>query len=140
MTTFVSKQYGRQMLGAVPDLWPQLCVALLTDAPTVVIGSLQIGGVELDKYGDYGYDRVPIPVYAWADPTGNAPASMLLDEDIVFAVATDPWPEVKWIALMPNDASTDALIATELITPTVVASGRQLRVAAGLLALRHLTL
>lgn len=137
MTVFVSKQYGRQVLGAVPDLWPDLCMALLTDEPEVVAGSVDVSGVELSVTE---YERQPIPVGAWADPTGNAPASMLLDEDVVFPAASGVWPEVKWVALMPDAGSSEALVAAELISPTVVQAGRQLRMAAGLLALRHVTM
>lgn len=140
MTTYVSKQYGRQVLGAVPDLWPDLCVALLTDEPEVEAGSLLVNGVEVDYTTAVNYERADVPSSAWADPAGNAPASMLLDEDVVFPEAGVGWPDVKWIALMPNDSSDEALIAVELITPTTVQAGRQLRIAAGLLALRHLTL
>ena len=108
MTVFVSKQYGRQVLGAVPDLWPDLCLALLTDEPPVDAGTVSVSGVEVSGIN---YERVSIPVSAWADPVGNAPASMLLDEDVVFPEAGDGWPDVKWIALMPDATGTDALIA-----------------------------
>lgn len=140
MSTMVSKAFARGVLGAVPDVWPGLCLALLTDAPEAVAGDMDVTFVEVPGSigaDATGYVRADVPKSAWSDPLGNAPASMPLGEDIEFAEANAQWPPVTWIAVMPNDYGPYALMCLELTSPVVVRTNKRLRVPAGLMALRH---
>lgn len=137
MPTLVSKTYASRVLSAVPDIWPGMCLALLSGEPTVEAGVISVLSTEIE--GD-GYARADIAKADWSEPLGNAPVAMPLEDDLLFPMAETEWPEVSWIALMPTAESEHALIALELTMPVVVRSQRQLRVAAGLFALRHLSL
>lgn len=136
MPTMVSKTYASGVLSAVRDIWPGLCLALLSDEPPVEAGVISVLTVEIEGEG---YARAAIAKADWSDPLGNAPVSMPLEDDVLFPTAVMEWPEVSWIALMPTADGEHALIALELTMPVIVRSERQLRVAAGLFALRHLS-
>lgn len=132
MATIVSKEYSAAVLAAVAGASASVFsgdfeVALLSGAPSVTSGTIDISSVELSGSG---YSRITVPVEDFGSPTGHDPV-VVSNSNVLYSSfnsSGSAWDSVTHVALLQSDV---VLQVIDLASPVEVDPEQRVKISVG---------